>query len=147
MLKDQIETSVSFQHLSLSLCLCLSVSISVSLCLSLSLSLPLLLSISFFSLLSLSLENWIVFSCKNVFRVKCTITQQLLHNLWVGAPAVPRQLCFAAFFCSQRNSCLWIQTLVYLMSRQWKLKALFHTWHVISLLICSSLIIFYWIIT
>lgn len=85
--------------------------------LSLSFSFSLSLSISFF------LENIIIFSFKNVFWVKCTITQQLLHNLQCGTLARPRQLCFAAFFCSQLCSCLWSQTLVYLMSRQWKLKA------------------------
>lgn len=78
---------------------------------SISFSPPLLLSIFFF------LENWIAFSFKNVFWVKRPITQQLLHNLQIGALVVPRQLCFASFFYSQHSS-LCIQTLVYLMCRQ-----------------------------
>lgn len=96
MLEDRIKPSVLFWHIFF---------------FSISFSPPLLLSIFFF------LENWIAFSFKNVFWVKRPITQQLLHNLQIGALVVPRQLCFASFFYSQHSS-LCIQTLVYLMCRQ-----------------------------
>lgn len=96
------------------LCLCLKTRQKLLCCFIVffSLSLSPSLTISFF------LKNLIVFSLKNVFWIKCTITQQLLHNSQSGALARPRQLCFATFFCSQLCSCLWSQTLVQAVKAQ-----------------------------
>ena len=116
--EDQIETSVLFH------CFFFSLSLSPS------------LTISFF------LENLIVFSLKNVFWIKCTITQQLLYNSeWCSGQAQTAVFCYSsalsfAVVCGVKH-----------LSRQSKLNASQHTCCVISLFICSFLIIFYWIIT